>query len=130
MHGKPVFRIGWFRGSVRLVHLASSLPPSTIDGTNRCSILRPLFQLDCERPGPVIGDHRQTDTIPALRRSRQDLNQREWLEAIPESVSSNRSVLNMARVGARMVTGDVEGVEAASSTTSRLGSTPMVGSAT
>jgi LuxR family maltose regulon positive regulatory protein len=50
--------------------------------------------------------------VPALRRSRQDLTQREWLEAIPEWVFTNRPVLNMARVGARMVTGDVEGVEA------------------
>lgn len=50
--------------------------------------------------------------IPALRRVRQDATQREWLDAIPEQLFTNRPVLNMARVGARMVTSDVTGVDA------------------
>lgn len=50
--------------------------------------------------------------IPVLRRARRDATQRELLDALPEEVFVNRPVLNLARVGAHMVTGDVKGVEA------------------
>jgi LuxR family transcriptional regulator, maltose regulon positive regulatory protein len=49
--------------------------------------------------------------IPELRQARQEATQRQWLEALPEEVFANRPVLNIGRVGARMVTGDIAGVE-------------------
>ncbi len=49
--------------------------------------------------------------IPDLRRARQDATQQAWLAALPEEVFTNRPVLNVARVGARMVVGDTAGVE-------------------
>ena len=49
--------------------------------------------------------------IPDLRQARQDVTQQEWLDALPEHVYANRPVLNLARVGARMVLGDTAGVE-------------------
>jgi LuxR family maltose regulon positive regulatory protein len=48
--------------------------------------------------------------IPGLRRARQEATQREWLDALPEEVFANRPVLSIARVGARMATGDTDGV--------------------
>jgi LuxR family maltose regulon positive regulatory protein len=50
--------------------------------------------------------------IPDLRQARQDATQQEWLDSLPEDVFGTRPVLNLARVGARMVVGDTEGVEA------------------
>ena len=50
--------------------------------------------------------------LPALRQARQDATQRAWLDALPDEVFPARPVLNLGRVGARMVTGDVSGVEA------------------
>lgn len=50
--------------------------------------------------------------LPALRRARQDATQRAWLDALPDEVFAERPVLNLGRVGARMVTGEVAGVEA------------------
>jgi LuxR family transcriptional regulator, maltose regulon positive regulatory protein len=51
--------------------------------------------------------------LPAVRRARQDETQRAWVDALPEEVFADRPVLNLGRVGARMVTGDIAGVEAA-----------------
>jgi LuxR family transcriptional regulator, maltose regulon positive regulatory protein len=50
--------------------------------------------------------------LPALRQARQDATIRRWLDALPEEVFANRPVLTLGRVGARMVIGDVTGVEA------------------
>jgi LuxR family transcriptional regulator, maltose regulon positive regulatory protein len=50
--------------------------------------------------------------LPALRRARQDTTQRAWLDALPDEMFADRPVLDLGRVGARMVTGDVDGVEA------------------
>ena len=50
--------------------------------------------------------------IPSLRQARQEATQRAWLDALPREVFANRPVLSMGLVGARMVTGDVAGVEA------------------
>jgi len=47
---------------------------------------------------------------PVLRRSRQDATLAQWLDALPPEVFANRPVLNLARVGARMVRGDTTGV--------------------
>ena len=49
--------------------------------------------------------------IPELRRTRQDATQDAWLGALPPEVFENRPVLALGRVGARMVTGAVDGVE-------------------
>jgi LuxR family transcriptional regulator, maltose regulon positive regulatory protein len=50
--------------------------------------------------------------LPALRQTRQDATLRAWLDALPDEVFTDRPVLSLGRVGARMVTGDVAGVEA------------------
>ena len=48
---------------------------------------------------------------PALRRSRQEVTLRRWLDALPEDLVQARPVLSVATVGARMATGDTTGVE-------------------
>ncbi len=48
---------------------------------------------------------------PALRRTRQEGTLRRWLEALPDETFTDRPVLAIALVGARMATGDVTGVE-------------------
>jgi LuxR family maltose regulon positive regulatory protein len=48
--------------------------------------------------------------IPELRQTRQDATQRAWLDALPREVFENRPVLTLGLVGARMVTGAVDGV--------------------
>ena len=48
--------------------------------------------------------------IPGLRQTRQDATQRAWLDALPPEVFENRPVLALGRVGARMVTSEVDGV--------------------
>ena len=50
--------------------------------------------------------------IPALRQARQEATLRAWLEALPTEVFEKRPVLTLGLVGARMSTGDDEGVEA------------------
>ncbi len=49
---------------------------------------------------------------PAMRQSRQESTLRRWLEAIPPYVFADRPVLAIALIGARMATGDSNGVEA------------------
>ena len=48
---------------------------------------------------------------PMLRQSRQEQTLRRWLEALPADVFTDRPVLAMGLVGARMATGDLDGVE-------------------
>jgi len=48
--------------------------------------------------------------VPSLRRTRQDSTLRTWMDALPEEVFADRPVLDLGRVGSRMVTGDIEGV--------------------
>jgi len=50
--------------------------------------------------------------IPALRRGRQYVTLRLWLEAIPEELIKVRPVLSVGYAGALMVRGEAEGVEA------------------
>jgi LuxR family maltose regulon positive regulatory protein len=50
--------------------------------------------------------------MPGLRQGRQDATLRGWLEALPEEVIRVRPVLSVAYVGALMVSGELEGVEA------------------
>ena len=49
--------------------------------------------------------------IPALRQARQEATLRSWLDALPIEVFANRPVLALGLVGARMGSGDSEGVE-------------------
>lgn len=49
--------------------------------------------------------------VPALRRSRQEMTLRRWLEALPDDAFQSRPVLCVAFVGALMVGGELEGVE-------------------
>jgi LuxR family maltose regulon positive regulatory protein len=50
--------------------------------------------------------------IPALRQRRQEATVRRWLDALPEELFRNRPVLSAGYVGARMVWGELDGVEA------------------
>jgi LuxR family maltose regulon positive regulatory protein len=50
--------------------------------------------------------------IPALRQGRQDATLRRWFEALPEELFATRPVLSAGYVGALMVWGALEGVEA------------------
>ncbi|WP_116998653.1 LuxR C-terminal-related transcriptional regulator [Desertimonas flava] len=47
---------------------------------------------------------------PTMRRDRQEATLRRWLEAMPSDLLAERPVLGIALVGARMATGDREGV--------------------
>ncbi|WP_448616436.1 LuxR C-terminal-related transcriptional regulator [Modestobacter sp. URMC 112] len=50
--------------------------------------------------------------IPALRQGRQEATLRRWLEALPDELVQVRPVLSVGYVGALMVFGELEGVEA------------------
>ena len=50
--------------------------------------------------------------IPAMRRSRQEAALRRWLEVLPDDVIRVRPVLSIGYVGALIVQGEPEGVEA------------------
>ncbi len=49
--------------------------------------------------------------IPALRRGRQEVTLRRWLETLPDELIRARPVLNVGYVGALMVSGELDGVE-------------------
>jgi LuxR family maltose regulon positive regulatory protein len=48
---------------------------------------------------------------PAMRQARQEATLRRWLEALPDELFPDRPVLTVGLIGARMATGDVNGVE-------------------
>jgi hypothetical protein len=48
---------------------------------------------------------------PAMQRARQESQLRSWLEAVPAALYLDRPVLAMALVGARMATGDADGLD-------------------
>jgi len=48
---------------------------------------------------------------PSMQRARQEAQLRSWLEALPAELYDDRPVLAMALVGARMSTGDIEGLD-------------------
>lgn len=48
---------------------------------------------------------------PAMRQSRQEAALGRWLEALPDELFTNRPVLAMGLIGARMATGNTTGVE-------------------
>jgi LuxR family maltose regulon positive regulatory protein len=48
---------------------------------------------------------------PMLRQTRQEGTLRRWLEALPDDIFTDRPVLAMGLIGARMSTGDLTGVE-------------------
>ncbi len=50
--------------------------------------------------------------IPDLARKRQEHTMRDWLDAIPDNLYETRPVLAIGWVGSRLVSGDLEGVEA------------------
>ena len=49
--------------------------------------------------------------VPAMRQARQEVTLRGWFEALPPEVYANRPVLSIGLVGARMSTGQFDGVE-------------------
>jgi LuxR family maltose regulon positive regulatory protein len=50
--------------------------------------------------------------IPAMRRDRQEVRARQWLELLPPELVRTRPVLNVSYAGAMLTSGDLEGVEA------------------
>ncbi len=48
---------------------------------------------------------------PVMQQARQESQLRSWLEALPADLYSDRPVLAMALVGARMATGDTDGLD-------------------
>jgi LuxR family transcriptional regulator, maltose regulon positive regulatory protein len=50
--------------------------------------------------------------IPALRQGRQEATLRRWVDSLPDRLFRVRPVLALAYVGSRLVSGDLEGVEA------------------
>ena len=50
--------------------------------------------------------------IPALRQGRQEATLRRWIDALPERLFRVRPVLALGYVGSRLVSGELEGVEA------------------
>jgi len=65
--------------------------------------------------------------LPALRLSRQDATQRVWLDALPRSVLANRPMLLHGMVGAHLVVGDTQGVDALLDEIDRLLEHPPAG---
>ena len=78
------------------------------------------FESDGDRPEAVrhalaAADHPRAAelielAIPALRQARQEATLRAWLDPLPGEVFANRPVLALGLVGARMGSGDSEGV--------------------
>jgi ATP/maltotriose-dependent transcriptional regulator MalT len=50
--------------------------------------------------------------VPAMRRARQEATLRNWFDALPREMFATRPVLCVGLVGARMASGDLDGVEA------------------
>jgi LuxR family maltose regulon positive regulatory protein len=50
--------------------------------------------------------------IPTIRQRRQEATLRRWLDAIPDDLFDSRPVLAVGYVGSRLVSGELEGVEA------------------
>jgi LuxR family transcriptional regulator, maltose regulon positive regulatory protein len=67
-------------------------------------------------------------SIPALRRYRREVTLRRWLEALPAELIRVRPVLNMGFVGALVVGGELEGIEARLRDTERMLDTPAASS--
>jgi LuxR family maltose regulon positive regulatory protein len=71
------------------------------NGEPREAIVHALAGDDPERAAELI-----EVAAPAMQRARQESQLRSWLEALPADLYSDRPVLAMALVGARMATGD------------------------
>lgn len=50
-------------------------------------------------------------TAPAMFQARQELTARRWLAALPDTLFDERPVLSILMVGARMISGEIAGVE-------------------
>jgi ATP/maltotriose-dependent transcriptional regulator MalT len=49
--------------------------------------------------------------IPAMRQGRREATLRRWFDSLPEDIFRDRPVLALGAVGARLVSGDIDGVE-------------------
>jgi LuxR family maltose regulon positive regulatory protein len=77
------------------------------DGDRSGAIRHALAGEDFERAADLV-----ELAIPALRRGRQYVTLRLWLEALPEALIKVRPVLSVGYAGALMVSGEADGVEA------------------
>jgi LuxR family transcriptional regulator, maltose regulon positive regulatory protein len=77
------------------------------DGDPAEAIGHALAGQDFERAADLI-----ELATPLLRRARQEATLRRWLDALPDEVFPVRPVLSITFVGARMVSGELEGIEA------------------
>ena len=75
------------------------------DGDRAEAVRHALAAADLRRAAELI-----ELAIPALRQARQEATLRAWLDALPGEVFANRPVLALGLVGARMGSGDSEGV--------------------
>ncbi|MET0143857.1 MAG: LuxR C-terminal-related transcriptional regulator [Ilumatobacteraceae bacterium] len=73
------------------------------NGEPREAIVHALAGKDPERAAELI-----ELAAPAMQRARQESQLRSWLEALPADLYTDRPVLAMALVGARMATGDAD----------------------
>jgi LuxR family maltose regulon positive regulatory protein len=74
-------------------------------GELREAIVHALAADDPERAAKLI-----ELAAPGMQRERQESQLRSWLEALPADLFDDRPVLAMALVGARMATGDADGL--------------------
>lgn len=75
-------------------------------GELRDAIVHALAADDPERAAKSI-----ELAAPAMQRARHESQLRSWLEALPADLFDDRPVLAMALVGARMATGDADGLD-------------------
>ncbi|KRF34469.1 LuxR family transcriptional regulator [Nocardioides sp. Soil805] len=70
------------------------------------AIRHSLLGEDFERAGELV-----ETVLPAFRRDRREATLRGWLEALPRPVLQDRPILGNALAGARMSTGEFDGVD-------------------
>ena len=76
------------------------------NGEQSAAIRHALAAEDFERAADLV-----QAAMPAMQRNRQETALRGWLELLPDELYRDRPLLSMGLIGARMSSGDPEGVE-------------------
>jgi LuxR family maltose regulon positive regulatory protein len=101
--------------SARLLHEQPELVPElhrrasewyAAEGDLAAAIGHAMAGVDFERAAELI-----ERAGPAMRTARQEATLRPWLEALPDELFPDRPVLTIGLVGARMASGEFDGVE-------------------